>query len=70
MTGAQLRRLRAKAGLSQATLAALMGLTVRSISAYETAASPIPKRTAIGLRALLGAASARPPLAGAAPEEA
>ena len=63
MNGKQLRKARKAAGLSQAALARLVSLTVRSISGYECGRA-IPERTAIALRAVLGAVQALPPQPG------
>ena len=60
MTGKTLRRLRERAGLSQAALAALAEVHPRTIIRYELSQAPIPKLAALGLAVLLGKAKAKP----------
>ncbi len=53
MTGTELRRLRKRAGLSQAALAKRAEVAARTIIRWETGQTPIPKLEALGLRTLL-----------------
>ena len=53
MTGDELRRLREKADVSQAKLAELAEVTIRTISRWENGEVDIPALAARGLREIL-----------------
>ena len=53
MNGKQLRKARVAAGLTQPALARLAGLSVRTLSGYETGTRPIPHRNELLLTAVL-----------------
>ncbi len=53
VTGAELRKLRERAGLTQAELAARAEVTSRTIMRWENDQVDIPKLAALGLKALL-----------------
>jgi transcriptional regulator with XRE-family HTH domain len=53
VTGAELRKLRARAGLSQAALATRADVDRRTIMRWENGQAPLPKLAALGLKALL-----------------
>jgi len=59
MTGKDLRRLRERAGLSQAALATLAEVHPRTIIRFELGQAPIPKLAALGLAVLLRKARAK-----------
>jgi DNA-binding XRE family transcriptional regulator len=52
MTGPEYRALREKLGLTQAGLAALLGVTRKTISSRETTAVRITEEAALAIRAL------------------
>jgi transcriptional regulator with XRE-family HTH domain len=53
VTGAELRKLRERAGLTQAELAVLAEVSKRQVIRWEMTDSPISKLVALGLKALL-----------------
>ncbi len=53
MSGSELRRLRERAGMSQADLAKEADVTTRTVIRWELGQFPIPKLAALGLRVLL-----------------
>ncbi len=52
MSGADLKRMREKAGLTQQRLADLADVAARTVIRWETGEQPIPALAARGLRAL------------------
>ncbi len=59
MTGAELRRLRERAGLTQDALARLAEVAVRTIIRWENGQVPIPALAARGLLAVLAEKKAK-----------
>ena len=55
----EFKRMRKSIGYSQAKLAKEMGVTVRSITRWETGQFPIPKMAELGLRFVVHQASSR-----------
>lgn len=53
MTGAELKRLRKRAGVTQQALAKAAEVSVRTIIRWENSQVPIPALAALGLRPLL-----------------
>lgn len=52
MTGAKLKAWRTRAGLSQASIAATLGVHKRTVSKWECGVHRIPDAVALALRAL------------------